>query len=174
MPAPYEADLSAQQPPPQAHARIPGAHADAFGTRRALGATPQRAQKTIGVNSGRVAGETFSRDDCLRKRREFEECYASGVRVPGRFLQLFLKLHAGTGSARLGISIPRRAGKAVVRNRLRRRIREIFRRNRSVLPPSRVDLVIQCRPGAADASFRELMEDYSESIRRARTRQAKP
>jgi len=125
------------------------------------------------VTSGRVAGESFSRDDRLRKRREFEECYASGVRVSGRFLQLFVNWKSAPGGARLGISIPRRAGKAVIRNRLRRRIREIFRRNRALLGEAKLDLVIQCRPQAANASFPQLLEDYSDSIARARKRRAR-
>ena len=126
------------------------------------------------MNSGRVVGEGFSRDDRLRKRREFEECYASGVRVSGRFLQLFVNWKGAQGSARLGISIPRRAGKAVIRNRLRRRIREIFRRNRALLGTAGLDLVIQCRPQAANASFPQLLEDYSDSLRRVRPRRARP
>jgi ribonuclease P protein component len=126
------------------------------------------------VTSGRVAGEGFPRDDRLRKRREFEECYASGVRVSGRFLQLFVNWKDAQGSARLGISIPRRAGKAVIRNRLRRRIREIFRRNRALLGAAGMDLVIQCRPQAASASFPQLLADYSDSVARARQRRARP
>jgi ribonuclease P protein component len=126
------------------------------------------------VTSGRVAGEGFPRDDRLRKRREFEECYASGVRVSGRFLQLFVHWKGAQGSARLGISIPKRAGKAVIRNRLRRRIREIFRRNRALLGTAGMDLVIQCRPQAASASFPRLLADYSDSVARARQRRARP
>ena len=47
------------------------------------------------MNSGSAVRETFSRDDRLRKRREFEECYASGVRVSGRLLQVFLRTRPG-------------------------------------------------------------------------------
>lgn len=126
------------------------------------------------MTSGRVVGEGFSRDDRLRKRREFQECYASGVRVSGRFLQLFVNWKGAQGSARLGISVPKRAGKAVSRNRLRRRIREIFRRNRGLLGAAGLDLVIQCRPQAASASFLQLLEDYSQSVARARSRRARP
>jgi len=92
------------------------------------------------VNSGPDRRrETFSRDDRLRKRREFEECYASGVRVSGRHLQLFLLPPSGAETAspaasataiarpRLGISVPRRVGGAVVRNRMKRRFRALAR-----------------------------------------------
>lgn len=113
--------------------------------------------------------ETFSRDDRLRKRREFEECYASGVRVSGRHLQVFL-LPTGAGAVsatarpenrpRLGLSISRRVGGAVARNLVRRRLREIFRRNRDVFGSRGGDLVINARPSAATASFAELADEY--------------
>ena len=125
------------------------------------------------MNSGPVVRELFSREDRLRKRREFEECYASGVRVSGRHLQFFAKQRPGEGEARLGISVPRRAGKAVERNRLRRRVRELFRRNRSALAPGSIDRVFQCRPGATRATFSELLADYLETAGRLRSRAAR-
>src|SRR5262249_4086789 len=90
IPALYEAHLPAQQSAPQAHARFSRSHADAVRPGRSLGPPPQGAQKTHGVNSSPAVSEGFSRDDRLRKRREFEECYASGVRVSGRHVQVFL------------------------------------------------------------------------------------
>jgi ribonuclease P protein component len=122
------------------------------------------------VNSSPVVSETFSRDDRLRKRREFEECYASGVRVSGRHVQVFFLAGDSPGRPRLGISVPRRVGSAVERNRVRRRLREIFRRNRGLLAASADRLVVNARPSAAAASFRELSEDYRRALRRASTR----
>jgi len=116
------------------------------------------------VNSGPAARETFSRDDRLRKRREFEECYASGVRISGRFLQVFLR--ARPGKPRLGISVPKRTGNAAVRNRLRRRVRELFRRERAIFGTAGVDLVINVRPSAGGASFADLSGEYRLSVRR--------
>jgi ribonuclease P protein component len=127
------------------------------------------------VNSGPAVSETFSRDDRLRKRREFEECYANGVRVSGRHVQVFL-LADPPGSPprpRLGISVPRRVGKAVARNRVRRRLREIFRRTRSLFSspaPRATRLVVNARPSSADAAFSELLEDYRSAVTRALSR----
>jgi ribonuclease P protein component len=124
--------------------------------------------------------ETFSRDDRLRKRREFEECYASGVRVSGRNLQVFF-LPNGTSSRsvavaqgfprrpRFGLSVSRRVGGAVTRNRLRRRLREIFRRNTDLFVGRPGDLVVNARPSAAEASFTELREEYRSLVRRILT-----
>jgi ribonuclease P protein component len=117
------------------------------------------------VNSGPAARELFSRGDRLRKRREFEECYASGVRVSGRFLQLFLRSN-GEGP-RIGISVPKRVGTAVTRNRLRRRVRELFRRNRSLFQKRSASLVVHVRPAAADASFEAIASDYRDALRKA-------
>jgi ribonuclease P protein component len=123
------------------------------------------------VNSGPVVPETFSRDDRLRKRREFEECYASGVRVSGKHIQVFLLADLGDPArTRLGISVPRRVGVAVQRNRVRRRIREIFRRTRSLFGDNRMRVVVNARPSAASASFQELSEDYAAGVTRALSR----
>ena len=125
------------------------------------------------MNSGRAVSETFSRDDRLRKRREFEECYASGVRASGRHVQLFLLVADSGGRPRLGIAVPRRVGRAVVRNRLRRRLREIFRRTRSLFGGAPVRLVVNARPSAASVSFPELLEDYRSAVTRALARPAR-
>jgi ribonuclease P protein component len=125
------------------------------------------------VNSSPAVSEGFSRDDRLRKRREFEECYASGVRVSGRHVQVFLLPAAGANRPRLGISVPRRVGPAVTRNRVRRRLREIFRRGRALFAAP-LSIVVNARPSAAQASFQELSEDFVAAVRRASARLPRP
>jgi ribonuclease P protein component len=120
------------------------------------------------VNSGTAARETLPRGDRLRKRREFEECYASGVRVSGRFLQIFLR--PAPDPPRLGISVPRRVGNAVTRNRVRRRLREIFRRNRDLFAGRPACIVVNARPAAAEAAFEELAEEYRRAVARGLAR----
>jgi ribonuclease P protein component len=124
------------------------------------------------VNSGPAVSAGFSRDDRLRKRREFEECYASGVRASGRHLQLFLL--GGESRPRLGVSVSRRVGNAVARNRVRRRLREIFRRSRALLGSAPARVVVNARPTAAAASFSELSEDYRSALSRALSRLPRP
>ena len=119
------------------------------------------------MNSSPTVSETFSRDDRIRKRREFEECYASGVRVSGRHIQVFLLSGVSEGRPRLGISVPRRVGNAVERNRVRRRLREIFRRSRGLIGLAGARLVVNVRGSAASISFQELSEDYARALTRA-------
>ena len=69
------------------------------------------------------------------------------------------------GSARLGLSVSKKVGTAVKRNEVRRRLKEIFRSSSDALQGN-VDLVISARPAAAEASFRELNEEFTRSLRR--------
>ena len=119
------------------------------------------------MNSGSAVREGFSRDDRLRKRREFEECYASGVRVSGRFFQVFVR--KAPAPARIGISVPKRVGNAVTRNRLKRRVREIFRRDRELLPGVGA-IVVHVRPSAAEAAFEPLREEFCRLVARSASR----
>jgi ribonuclease P protein component len=57
----------------------------------------------------------------------------------------------GLGPARLGVTVGRRVGPAVVRTRVKRRIREWFRRHARALPEGR-DVVVIARPAAACAT----------------------
>jgi len=122
------------------------------------------------VNSGRAVRETFSRDDRLRKRTEFEACYASGVRVSGRHLVLFLRSDPAAPRPRIGISVSKKVGNAVVRNRVKRRLRDLFRRTRADFSGQGVDIAVNARPSAADAPFEELARDYAATLQRALSR----
>lgn len=93
---------------------------------------------------------TFSRASRVRQRREFTRIQTSGVRVRARAFTV-VALHQGLTEARLGCAISKRVGNAVTRNRIRRLLREIFRRLRSTLPP--VDFVIIANPAAAELAI---------------------
>ena len=108
--------------------------------------------------------ESFGKDRRVLRRAEYLQIYETGRRIAGRSFVLFLR--PGTGDTpRLGITITKKTGSSVVRNRLRRRIRELFRRTRPFAEP--VDLVVNVRPGAERAPFRDLAEDFARLARRA-------
>lgn len=67
--------------------------------------------------------------------------------------------------ARIGIVTSRRVGSAVIRNRVRRRLREIFRAMRPQLLPG-VSVVVVAKPPAANATFTALGEECSQLARR--------
>lgn len=108
--------------------------------------------------------ESFGRDRRVLRRAEYLATYATGRRHVGRWLVFFVR--PGTGAtARLGVTITKKTGTAVVRNRLRRRLRELFRRASAF--PERVDVVVNVRPGAEKAEFSELSRDFEKLSRRA-------
>ena len=63
------------------------------------------------------------------------------------------------GKSRLGLSVSKKVGSAVDRNKVRRRLREIFRFSATELPDE-LDFVISARPAATEASFEELNEEF--------------
>jgi ribonuclease P protein component len=101
-----------------------------------------------------VAARTgrFERADRLRRSAEFARVIRRGRRVAGSsFVVVAMQREADAGRPtgnRLGITVSRRVGRAVVRNRVKRRIREWFRGARGEFG-SGLDLVVIGRPSAA-------------------------
>jgi ribonuclease P protein component len=85
------------------------------------------------------------------RRVDFEAVYRSGGRRSSAQFVVFFR-HNGGPRSRFGTSVKKALGGAVVRNRIRRRIREILRRNISEIP-SGWDLVIHPRRSVAQTSF---------------------
>ncbi len=108
--------------------------------------------------------ETFGRDRRVLRRADYLQTYASGRRHVGRWLVFFVRSGPGP-QARLGVTITKKTGSAVVRNRLRRRLRELFRRSAPFA--SAVDVVVNVRPGAERTPFEELARDFERLTRRA-------
>lgn len=96
----------------------------------------------------------------------------TGRRVPGRYVTVLVKPNV-LGHDRLGIIASRRLGNAVVRNRAKRRVREIFRREASTSPNSAprggVDFIVIPRREAASMPFAGLQSDLASALRKGRS-----
>lgn len=88
----------------------------------------------------------------LSRSRDFDTVYRHGRSVSTRFLVLywFPREEDGAGP-RVGLAVPKTVGTAVVRNRMKRRLRELFRVRLPNLPVDR-DYVLVVRPGLAEAA----------------------
>ena len=71
-------------------------------------------------------------------------------------------------SSRIGITVTRKVGKANIRNRLKRWTREVYRRQREPLglDAQALDIVVNIKPGAVEASFEEFSRDLTRVLER--------
>jgi len=163
----YETHLSAEQPPAEANAWL--SRPDGEPDRPAGGeaASSQGSQAPDGFDPGEAAGLTTDAPHPARpsrpcglpklarvaKRRDFLRIQGAGRRIPTRhFLVVYVR--KGEAPARLGITVTKKIGNAVLRNRVKRSVREAFRACRRSLAGG-TSLVVIARDGAARLSGRQ-------------------
>ena len=91
-----------------------------------------------------VQGLKLPKTCIIRTTREFNHVYRNGIRLRGQGFALIF-LSGLNPYSRLGVSVSRKVGNAVRRNRIKRIIREAFRLHRGVFPPAS-DVVFTVRP----------------------------
>jgi ribonuclease P protein component len=99
----------------------------------------------------------------LSRSRDFDAVYRQGRSVSTRFLTLWwYRREEAIGEPRLGFAVPKAVGNAVVRNRIKRQLREIVRArldSESVSPENDYVLVVrQGLPEAAEANGHDWLE----------------
>lgn len=94
----------------------------------------------------------------LKLNHIFRRLYRKGSSAAGKYLVLYCRRN-GTEENRVGLTVSAKLGKAVVRNRLRRRLREIYRLNEARFQPG-WDIVVVARSRAVSAPYRKLEKNY--------------
>jgi ribonuclease P protein component len=97
-------------------------------------------------------------EERLRRESEYRRCYRQGRRRHGALVSLYF-VDNPDSRTRFGFTVGRKVGTAVVRQRLKRRAREIIRRwpKRRLLPAK--DIVIHLKPAAAKSEFQDLQQE---------------
>ena len=87
----------------------------------------------------------------LSRSKDFDAVYRQGRSVSTRYLTLhwFPREDDPAGEPRLGLAVPKSVGNAVVRNRLKRQLRETWQELADGVPAGR-DYVLAARPGASE------------------------
>jgi ribonuclease P protein component len=109
-------------------------------------------------------GERFPPAERLRRRADFLRCYRQGKRRQSHPALLYFLPNA-LGHPRLGITASRKVGEAVERHRLKRRIREIYRRSAERRQLPGVDVVVHLKSEAKEVAFSALRVELERLLR---------
>ena len=92
----------------------------------------------------------------MKTKIEFSLVYKTGIKKTGKYTTIFF-LNNQT-STKLGITVTKKIGNAVIRNRTKRRYREIFRLHLKKLLPG-FWIIFHANPNIVDVDYHEIEED---------------
>lgn len=110
---------------------------------------------------------TLAREKRIRKRRDFLRIQRKGTRVFGRFVVIVFQTMNSLPLGNFGITVPKKIGKAHDRNKIKRRIRHVFRHHQDLF--SSKSMVIIAKESSSTASFKELETDLLTSCARMKS-----
>ena len=108
------------------------------------------------------------RNHRLLSSAQFRAVYERGRKFSTPFFSAFI-LRTDCEWQRLGLTTTRKIGDAVLRNRCRRRLREVFRlRDQSYLAGAGFDVVLNLRTSAASAEYKDVVAALEQTLHRYR------
>ncbi len=107
--------------------------------------------------------ETFPPSERIRKQKDFFHLYKKGKRFRGKYFTL-IYLSSASSVSRMAVVVSKKVGNAVKRNKIKRWIRSLFRRNKPLLKHP-IDIVIIIKKEILEASWSKLREDYFVAIK---------
>jgi len=102
--------------------------------------------------------QRFTKAERLLKQQEFRKVYSEGKRYSFPLFTVFA-LATNLERSRLGVTVTKRIGKAVKRNRSKRLVREVFRKNKSRLPCP-LDIVVNVKDKIVDVDYQEVEANF--------------
>jgi len=106
--------------------------------------------------------ETLSPQERIRKKKDFLLLYIKGKRYRGKYFNL-IYLSNNLGFSRMATVVSRKVGNSVKRNKIKRYMRDLFRRNKERLK-DHVDMVIIPKKDILDLPWTSLQKEYLSAI----------
>ncbi len=97
--------------------------------------------------------------DALKNNRDFLRIYNRGKNAASPLLVMYCRRNKAADTNRVGITVSTKIGKAVVRNHIRRRLREIYRLNEQSFKRG-FDIVIVARQKSRSAEYAEMEKEF--------------
>jgi ribonuclease P protein component len=113
----------------------------------------------------REGSEQFPKANRVLRRADFRQAYEKGRKYQAKYFTAFVLTHADE-QPRLGITATRKMGNSVARNRARRLVREVFRKNKQLVP-SGIDIIINVNSALSEALYQDLEGDIILFLERA-------
>jgi ribonuclease P protein component len=177
----HEAHVSTEQCETQEDTRFSCSNGDADRPKGAQTETGQRAKKADSRGATEAGAllnqrealsqgkEGFPKAAHLTRRSEFLSLSRGGQRTHTSHFVVIRKANR-KGESRLGITVSAKVGKAVVRSRIKRLVREFFRRYRCEISVPQ-DIVVIARPGSDQLSFEAVSQELKEAFVHGENRQ---
>lgn len=110
-----------------------------------------------GADLKNMETQSFGKDERIRSKKDYLRIYKQGRRGYSEHFTWIIH-RSPVGLRRLGITAGKKVGNAVMRNRIKRLLREFFRLNKSSLPEGR-DIVIMVRPRMAFMGYSDVRRE---------------
>ncbi len=154
-----EENISAKQTPQSENARVPSKDGNK-GRKKG----PFKQTRKGPMASYSTVKESFTKENRLRKRREFLKVYEARKTHFFRKVVVYT-MKNGLADCRLGVTIPKKVGSAVVRNRIKRILREAFRRSKELFC-DKYDIVINAKKDSKSLTFFEALTIFEDLAKR--------
>jgi ribonuclease P protein component len=129
-------------------------------------ATSDSSPRDASRSSAPSTDQGLPKDRRLRKRTEFQKVYEEGQRISGRLFTLFIRETASEAPGRFGMTVSRKVGRAVVRVRVKRLLRESVRLYWELFPTGS-EAVFHARPVMRDADFAAVQSEVKRALEKA-------
>ena len=107
----------------------------------------------------------FNRTKGVKKDSDFRKVYKHGKSFANKYLVIYI-LKNKSDYSRVGISVSKKVGKAITRNRVRRLIKEAYRLNIDEKIKPGYDIVFIARVSSKDATFKDIDKSIKNLVKR--------